>query len=206
MKTTAYTLVIDNYDSFTYNMVEQLRLLGEPVLVKRNDAFSDEDVEHASRILFSPGPGIPQEAGRMPELIQQELGKKPMLGICLGHQCIAEAFGAKLRNLDRVFHGIASEVKQLEAHPLFDGIPETFQAGRYHSWVVEQPLPEALQPLALSTDGQLMAFAHRELPVYGLQFHPESLLTPEGGTIIHNFLKLSASVNEAAITLEKQLP
>lgn len=185
-------LVIDNYDSFTYNLVQYIQeLLGHRVDVFRNDAISLDAVERYDVVVLSPGPGIPSEAGIMPALLQRYAAEKIILGVCLGHQAIGEAFGGILQNLDQVFHGIATPVRRVAADPILsDGIPEVFQAGRYHSWVVKKDsVPDCLEVTAVDEQGEIMAFRHRTYRVFGLQFHPESVMTPEGKRMIANFLK-----------------
>jgi anthranilate synthase component 2 len=186
-----HILVLDNYDSFTYNLVYLLRKLGlgEALDVRRNDAFLLEEVERYDKILLSPGPGIPSEAGLMPELLQRYAPTKSILGICLGHQALAEAFGGTLLNLAEVQHGVASTVT---VHPdrLFEGISSSFRVGRYHSWVVdEQSLPQELEVIARTEDQQIMALRHRHFDLRGLQFHPESILTEYGSQLIQNWIQ-----------------
>jgi anthranilate synthase component II len=184
-------LVLDNYDSFTYNLVYIIRKLGygSQMEIFRNDKINLEDIEVYDKILLSPGPGIPLEAGIMPALIKNYADKKDILGICLGHQAIGEAFGGSLTNLSEVIHGLASEVKVKE-DLLFKDLPETFKIGRYHSWVInEQHLPHELEVIARTPDGQIMGIRHRNLKVRGLQFHPESILTEFGLEIMKNWLE-----------------
>jgi anthranilate synthase component 2 len=184
-------LVLDNYDSFTYNLVYILRELGygDQMDIYRNDKIALEEVEAYDKILLSPGPGLPRDAGIMPELIRKYSATKDILGICLGHQAIGEAFGGSLNNLTEVVHGVASEVK-LKEDVLFKGLPETFKIGRYHSWVIdESTLPEELIVTAKTPDGQIMAVKHREYKVRGLQFHPESILTENGKKIMENWIR-----------------
>lgn len=183
------TVIIDNYDSFTYNLVHLVRELGAEITVYRNDKFELGDLEEFDKILLSPGPGIPSEAGKMMEVIAAYAGKKPILGICLGEQGIGEHFGGTLVNLSEVFHGVQTPVQITADDYIFEGIPQQIQVGRYHSWVVDaQSLPECLEATALSEEGQVMALRHRTLDVRGIQFHPESVLTPQGRTIINNWL------------------
>lgn len=183
-------VIIDNYDSFTYNLSHLLKELGAEVTVLRNDQFDLADLEGYDKIVLSPGPGIPSEAGLMPQVIKLYADKKPMLGVCLGHQAIGEAFGGKLTNLTDVFHGVQTTAKNLHNDYLFDGLADEVQVGRYHSWVVDaQDFPECLEVTALSDEGQVMALRHKTLDVHGIQFHPESVLTPEGRTIVGNWLK-----------------
>lgn len=184
------TLLFDNYDSFTYNIAHCLRELGVEHDVVRNDQITLDEVAAYDRIIISPGPGIPSEAGILMEMLARYADKRPILGVCLGHQALGEHFGAKLRNLDEVWHGVASPlVITTPGHPMFDGLRGDVEAGRYHSWVVSrEEFPEELEITALSPDREIMAMAHRRLPVWGVQFHPESVLTPQGITIIKNWI------------------
>ncbi|HER09735.1 MAG TPA: aminodeoxychorismate/anthranilate synthase component II [Bacteroides sp.] len=185
-------LVLDNYDSFTYNLVQYLeRLPGLRVDVRRNDRISLEEVAAYERILISPGPGIPSEAGITVDLIRAYGAARSILGVCLGHQAIAEAYGGTIRNLERVYHGVGGRVKQMvNDELLFRGVPEVFDAGRYHSWVVEkETLPPVLEVTAENSEGYIMALRHREHDVRGVQFHPESVLTEYGGQMILNWLR-----------------
>lgn len=184
-------LVLDNYDSFTYNLVYIIRQLGygDQMDVFRNDKISLEDVAQYDKILLSPGPGIPSEAGIMPELLKRYSAEKSILGVCLGHQAIGEAFGGSLINLSEVLHGVASQVK-VEKDLLFEGIPDTFPIGRYHSWVIdESTLSSDLEVISKTPDGQIMAVRHKQFSVRGVQFHPESILTENGVKIIQNWLE-----------------
>ncbi len=182
-------VIIDNYDSFTYNLAHLVRALGTEVTVLRNDQFKMEELEEYSKIILSPGPGIPSEAGLLLDVIRTYAGKKPILGVCLGHQAIGEVFGARLENLTDVFHGVATEGTQLGNDEIFYGLPRRITMGRYHSWVVAQEgLPDCLEVTALSDEGQIMALKHKELNVRGIQFHPESVLTPDGRKMIQNWL------------------
>lgn len=181
--------IIDNYDSFTYNLNHIIRELGAETAVVRNDRFKLEELETFDKIVLSPGPGIPEEAGLLMQVIAHYADRKPLLGICLGEQAIGEVFGARLVNLDNVFHGVQSNIHLTEKDYIFDGLPSTIPAGRYHSWVVERNgLPSCLEPTALSDEGHIMALRHKELDVRGIQFHPESILTPHGKQIITNWL------------------
>ena len=183
-------VIIDNYDSFTYNLSHLLKELGADVTVVRNDKFELEDLEQYDKIVLSPGPGIPSEAGLLLEVIRTYAGRKPILGVCLGHQAIGEVFGASLENLKEVYHGVQTEGTQLGNDYIFDGLPERVMMGRYHSWVVaKDSVPECLEVTAMSDDGEIMAMRHRQYDIHGIQFHPESVLTPEGKTIVVNFLK-----------------
>ena len=183
------TVIIDNYDSFTYNLSHLLKELGADVTVVRNDRFRLEDLEQYDRIVLSPGPGIPSEAGLMPQVIKSYAGRKPILGICLGHQAIGEAFGAKLLNIGNVVHGVATPAHLTAQDYLFEGLASDLEVGRYHSWVVDdKDLPQCLEVTSRSDDGYIMSLRHREYDIRGIQFHPESVLTPQGKTIINNWL------------------
>ena len=183
-------LVIDNYDSFVYNLVHYLEDLDCEVTVKRNDQLRLEEVAAFDKILLSPGPGIPEEAGLLLEIIKTYAPTKSMFGVCLGQQAIGEVFGATLINLDQVFHGVATSAKQLVTdEPLFKDIPTEFEIGRYHSWVVApENFPETLEITSVDVNGQIMSLRHKEFDVRGVQFHPESVLTPEGKTMIKNWV------------------
>ena len=184
-------VIIDNYDSFTYNLSHLVKELGAEVTVVRNDQFELADLEQYSKIILSPGPGIPSEAGLLLDVIRTYAGKKPILGVCLGHQAIGEVFGAKLENLSDVFHGVATPCHIIADDPIFSGIPRDITIGRYHSWVVSrEDFPDCLEITAVSEQGQIMALRHRELNVRGIQFHPESILTPDGKKMLQNFLFL----------------
>ena len=183
-------VIIDNYDSFTYNLSHLLKELGAEVDVVRNDKFELKDLEQYDKIVLSPGPGIPSEAGSLLDVIRTYAGRKPILGVCLGHQAIGEVFGASLENLKEVYHGVQTEGTQMGNDYIFDGLPERVMMGRYHSWVVaKDSVPECLEVTAMSDDGEIMAMRHRQYDIHGIQFHPESVLTPEGKTIVGNFLK-----------------
>ena len=184
-------VIIDNYDSFTYNLSHLVKELGAEVTVLRNDQFALADLEPYSKIILSPGPGIPSEAGLLLDVIRTYAGKKPILGVCLGHQAIGEAFGAKLENLSDVFHGVATPCHVMADEPLFSGIQRDFTIGRYHSWVVSREnLPDCLEVTAESDEHQIMALRHKTLNVRGIQFHPESVLTPDGRKMLQNWLFL----------------
>ena len=183
------TVIIDNYDSFTYNLYHLVREAGMEADVLRNDAFRLEDLEAYDKIILSPGPGIPQEAGLLPDVIRTFAGRKPMLGVCLGHQAIAEAFGARLVNLGEVCHGVATEGTLLGTDYIFARLPRRIAMGRYHSWAVSREgLPGCLEVTAESDDGLIMALRHKSYDIHGIQFHPESVLTPAGRTIVENWL------------------
>ena len=183
-------VIIDNYDSFTYNLSHLLKELGADVTVVRNDKFELKDLEQYDKIVLSPGPGIPSEAGLLLDVIRTYAGRKPILGVCLGHQAIGEVFGASLENLKEVYHGVQTEGTQMGNDYIFEGLPERVMMGRYHSWVVaKDSVPECLEVTAMSDDGEIMAMRYRQYDIHGIQFHPESVLTPEGKTIVGNFLK-----------------
>ncbi len=182
-------VIIDNYDSFTYNLSHLVKEQGAEVQVLRNDQFELRALEAYDKIILSPGPGIPSEAGLLCDVIRTYAGRKPILGVCLGHQAIGEVFGARLENLTQVFHGVATPCQIVADDPIFEGLERTITVGRYHSWVVAtEELPVCLEVTALSDEGQIMALRHRQYDVHGIQFHPESVLTPEGRTIIKNFI------------------
>lgn len=185
-------LIIDNYDSFTYNLVHQvIELTGIHPGVFRNDEITLSRIKNYDKIILSPGPGIPSEAGICLDIIRQYAGKKRILGVCLGHQVIGEAFGAKLRNLDTVFHGLEKPVRVTDPSDyLFKGIPPVFNAGRYHSWVVEkEDLPDCLSITCVDDDDLIMAIRHREFDIRGVQFHPESVMTETGLKIMKNWIE-----------------
>ena len=187
-------LVLDNYDSFTYNLVQYIEEeVGYPIDVYRNDQIDLADVAKYDLIILSPGPGIPEEAGIMPELITRYGGEKVILGVCLGHQAIGEAFGGGLINLDQVHHGVETAMtRTAQASVVLDNVPQTFNAGRYHSWVVDpDALPDVLVPTATGEYGGVMAMRHRELPIFGVQFHPESIMTEHGRLMIRNLLNFT---------------
>ena len=187
----ASIVVIDNYDSFTYNLVHAIKKIsGLPVDVFRNDEIALEDLDQYDKIVLSPGPGIPEEAGLLLDIIRRYGPTKSMLGVCLGHQAIGEAFGGTLTNMNRVLHGISTPVTTTKvASRLFDGLPATFEVGRYHSWIVnETDLPECLQVTSYDDKGMIMSMKHTAFDVEGVQFHPESVLTPLGEQMIANWL------------------
>ena len=184
-------LVFDNYDSFTYNLVHLIEKVMECDLeVHRNDKIALKDIERFDKIVLSPGPGIPSEAGILLEVIKEYASKKSILGVCLGQQAIGEVFGGSLINLENVFHGVATPMEVLKDDILFKNVPKTFKAGRYHSWVVsDKNFPDVLEVTAKDEFGNIMALRHKTLDVRGVQFHPESVLTEYGETIISNWLK-----------------
>lgn len=184
-------LLFDNYDSFTYNLLHIVKELGyNDVEVHRNDRISLDDVERFDKIILSPGPGIPGEAGILLPLIRRYAPAKSILGVCLGHQAIGEAFGAQLENLSEVYHGISTPVNVVKDDLLFKGMGKTFDVGRYHSWIVcRNNFPAELEITAEDEHGAIMALRHTRYKVRGMQFHPESVLTPQGKTIIKNWLE-----------------
>lgn len=185
-----HVLVIDNYDSFVYNLVHYLEDLNCEVTVKRNDQLTLEDVKPFHKLLLSPGPGIPEEAGLLKAIIQQYAASKSIFGVCLGQQAIGEVFGGTLTNLDEVYHGVATQVTlSVNDAPLFKGLATHFEVGRYHSWVVsEHGLPDCLEVTSYDKNGQIMSLRHRDLDVRGVQFHPESVLTPDGKQMLANWV------------------
>ena len=183
-------LVIDNYDSFTYNLVHYLEDLDCEVTVYRNDEFEMEDIAHFDKILLSPGPGIPEEAGLLKQVIQYYGPTKSIFGVCLGQQAIGEVYGGTLSNLDKVYHGVATNVtKAVGDELLFEGLENEFEVGRYHSWVVDANLPDCLEATSFDENGQLMSLRHKTYDVRGVQFHPESVLTPNGKKMLENWVK-----------------
>ena len=186
-------LVFDNYDSFTYNLVQLIREAGcDDITVARNDRIALEEVARYDKIVLSPGPGVPTESGMLLPLIREYAASKSILGVCLGEQAIGEAFGAQLENLSEVYHGVATSVKVVADDPLFSGLESVFEAGRYHSWVVSREgFPaDTLRVTAEDEQGRIMALAHRVYDVRGVQFHPESVLTPQGAAMIANWLDM----------------
>ena len=183
-------LLLDNYDSFTYNLLHVVKELGAiDVEVFRNDQIALDEVERFDKIILSPGPGIPEEAGLLLPIIKRYAPTKSILGVCLGHQAIGEAFGARLENLKDVYHGVQTPVSIFHEHILFNGLGKEIPVGRYHSWVVSRnAFPDCLEITAESREGQIMALRHKTYKVHGIQFHPESVLTPQGKEIIKNFL------------------
>ena len=185
-------LVIDNYDSFTYNLVQYFGELGADPQVKRNDAITPDEVEKMKpqKIVISPGPGRPEEAGISRELIRKFGGKIPILGVCLGHQCMGEVYGGKVVRAGRLMHGKTSPI-QHDGKGVFQGLPNPFEATRYHSLIVEKnSVPSCLEVCAETAEGEIMGLRHREYPVHGVQFHPESILSKEGKDLLSNFLKI----------------
>lgn len=183
------TIIIDNYDSFTYNLSHLVKELGAEVTVVRNDQFEMDDLKEYDKIILSPGPGIPSEAGKLLDVIRTYGGKKPILGVCLGHQAIGEVFGARLENIKEVKHGIATPCDIIADDYMFKGLQKQVTVGRYHSWVIaEEGLPDCLEVTAISDDGCIMAIKHKEYDIHGIQFHPESVLTPDGKKMLQNWL------------------
>lgn len=183
-------LVLDNYDSFVYNLVHYLEEFDCDVTVRRNDEIELDEVEKFDKILLSPGPGIPIEAGKMMEIIRKFASAKSIFGVCLGQQAIGEVFGGKLENLDQVYHGVATyAIVKTPNEILFKNVPSHFEIGRYHSWVVsKENFPEELEITSVDENGQIMSLRHRKYNVRGVQFHPESILTPHGKKIIENWV------------------
>ncbi len=200
---TMSILMLDNYDSFTYNLVQYVQeLVGHDIDVFRNDEITLEEVDAYDIIILSPGPGLPKEAGVMPALLQRYASAKKILGVCLGHQAIGEAFGASLKNLDHVYHGVETPMQVIGTDTvLFSGVPAIFPAGRYHSWVVEpDSLPDELIVTARDSAGEIMAMRHREHDVFGVQFHPESVMTPDGMQMLENFLSYCGALPALSTT------
>jgi anthranilate synthase/aminodeoxychorismate synthase-like glutamine amidotransferase len=190
----AQLLLIDNYDSFTYNLALLFCEAGADVDVRRHDAVSEDEAEALAptHLVISPGPGRPAEAGVSSALIRRFAGRIPVLGVCLGHQCLVEAFGGRVDRATRLMHGKVGSVRQVAADPLLDDLPEPFEAGRYHSLAALPPVPDELEITALDADGEIMAVRHRShRALHGLQFHPESILTPDGALIAQRFLALA---------------
>jgi anthranilate synthase component 2 len=185
-------LIFDNYDSFTYNLVHLVKELGyKDVAVHRNDRITLDEIETFDKIILSPGPGIPSEAGLLLPLIRRFAPSKSILGVCLGHQAIAEAFGGRLINLQDVYHGVATPVQIIADDPIFNGLPPSIEAGRYHSWIADRnTFPEVLEVTATDEEGGIMALKHKRYDIHGVQFHPESILTPWGKEIMRGFLEL----------------
>ncbi|QIY82465.1 aminodeoxychorismate/anthranilate synthase component II [Chryseobacterium sp. NEB161] len=185
-------LVFDNYDSFTYNLVQMIeQIAGEKVDVLRNDQVPLQDIEKYDKIILSPGPGIPEEAGILLEVIKKYAPTKSIFGVCLGQQAIAEAFGGSLINLTEIYHGVATESKQVKEHSIFKNLPETLEVGRYHSWAVNpDDFPEELEITSIDKNGMIMSLKHKTYDVHAVQYHPESILTPDGKKILANWLSV----------------
>ena len=183
-------IIIDNYDSFTYNLVHYLEDLNAEVTVYRNDEFELNELEPFDKILLSPGPGLPQEAGLLLDVIKKYASAKSILGICLGQQAIGEVFGGSLINLEKVYHGVSSKVQIQQEDSLFKNLPAEFEVGRYHSWVINpNDFPEDLEITSVDENGEIMSIRHKTLDVKGVQYHPESILTPHGKKILENWLE-----------------
>lgn len=180
--------MIDNYDSFTFNLVHYLEDLGREVIVKRNDQLSLEEVDNYQEIVLSPGPGIPDEAGLLKPIIEKYGPSKRIFGVCLGQQAIGEVYGGSLINLDQVYHGVATQINIIVDDYIFDGLETEIEIGRYHSWVVNPKLPECLEATSLDETGQIMSLRHKVYDIRAVQFHPESVLTPNGKKILENWL------------------
>jgi anthranilate synthase/aminodeoxychorismate synthase-like glutamine amidotransferase len=181
-------LLIDNYDSFTFNLYQVLGELGATVNVRYNDQVRAEDLERATAIVISPGPGNPDSAGQTLEVIRGQHGRLPMLGVCLGHQAIGQAFGGKVVRAPQLMHGKTSRIYH-DGRGLYEGLPNPFEVGRYHSLIVDEAsLPAELEITSYTNEGEIMGVRHRELPIEGVQFHPESILTPQGPRLLQNFL------------------
>ena len=192
-------LIIDNYDSFTYNLVQYFGELGCDVVVKRNDEITIPEIETLGpeRICISPGPGRPEDAGISNEVVRQFGSRTPILGVCLGHQCIGAVFGAEIVSAPRLMHGKTSPVRHHGAG-VFNNLPNPFEATRYHSLIVQrETLPACLEVTAETAEGEVMGLQHREFPIYGVQFHPESILTGEGVALLRNFLMRDDVANRA---------
>lgn len=183
-------LILDNYDSFTYNLVHYCEALDINVTVIRNDVLNLDEVKAYDKIILSPGPHLPKNAGCMMELIERYYLTKPILGVCLGLQALAEFFGGELYNLDQVKHGVQGKCKRVGESQLLNQISSLYTIGLYHSWAVQEPLPNMLQLTSKSEEGVVMSFEHKTLPIFGVQYHPESILTDEGKQIIKNFISL----------------
>ncbi|MGI9526324.1 MAG: anthranilate synthase component II [Weeksellaceae bacterium] len=183
-------LIIDNYDSFTYNLVQLVEeITGDEVEVIKNDQIDLNTIPTYDAVILSPGPGIPKEAGKLLEVIKQYASTVPMLGVCLGHQAMAEAFGGKLKQLEKVYHGIGANLRLLSQDPLYQDMNEPIQVGRYHSWVVdEEYIPEDFEITSTDENGIVMSFHHKKYPMIGVQYHPESILTPQGKQILMNWI------------------
>lgn len=183
-------MVIDNYDSFTYNLVHYLQDLGCEVTVKRNDQLDLKEVEPFAKILLSPGPGIPEEAGLLKRIIKEYGPTKEILGVCLGQQAIAEVFNGQIENLNKVYHGVSTMIQRTERDEvLYKGLPEKMEVGRYHSWVVSKDLPDELIATSLDENGEIMSLKHGHYEVRGVQYHPESILTPHGKQLLKNWVE-----------------
>ncbi len=191
IKSSTKILVFDNYDSFTYNLVQIIeQIIGSEVDVYRNDQIPLEDIEKYDKIILSPGPGIPEEAGILIDVIKKYASTKSIFGVCLGQQAIAEAFGGSLINLSEIYHGVATEATQTNDHHIFKNLPEVLEVGRYHSWAVNpDDFPAELEITSVDKNGMIMSLKHKTYDVHAVQYHPESILTPDGKKILENFLQ-----------------
>lgn len=183
-------LVINNYDSFVYNLTHLLKELGCEITIAYNDKISLNEVNDFSKILLSPGPGLPKDSGKLLEIIRTFAPYKSIFGVCLGQQAIAEAFGGNLIRLEKPLHGESSVVKIIKNDPIFNGLPNEFSVGRYHSWIVQTPLPNSLESTSLDEQGHIMSLRHKQYDLRAVQYHPESILTPNGKKIIENWLMI----------------
>jgi anthranilate synthase component 2 len=193
IKENIKVIIIDNYDSFTYNLVHIVEeILAREITVKRNDEITIKELEEYDKIILSPGPGIPEEAGKLKKIIEELGSKKDILGVCLGLQAIGEVYGCQLKNLEKVYHGISTQMYKTAEHtPVLEGLDTEFTAGRYHSWVIDKDtINDEILITAEDAKGEIMAIQHVNHRVYGVQFHPESIMTPDGHKIIENFLSL----------------
>ena len=195
-------VLLDNYDSFTYNLVHMIKEVlapGDSLEVVKNDLINLDRVADYDRIVLSPGPGLPEEAGLLLSLIERWASRMPILGVCLGHQALGRVYGARLQNPRRVFHGVKSRVHLVKKNYLFAGLDDEIEVGRYHSWLVDRAdFPESLEITALSEDGLIMGLSHKTHDAHGVQFHPESILTPSGKTVLSNFLYKGARHAQSA--------
>lgn len=183
-------LVLDNYDSFTYNLGQMIeQIVGKTVFVAKNDEITVAEIEKFDKIFLSPGPGIPSEAGILLDVIKHFTGKKPIFGVCLGLQAIVEAFGGSLINLEEIYHGVATDARQISEHKIFKNLPEKLEVGRYHSWAANpENFPSELEITSVDKNGMIMSLKHRTFDLHAVQYHPESILTPRGKEILKNFL------------------
>jgi len=198
-------ILLDNYDSFTYNLVQYIEELTQTeISVSRNNKIDVEEIGDYDTIVLSPGPGLPHEAGILLDVIKKYAHTKRILGVCLGHQAIIESFGGSIRNLEKVYHGVATEIHQTDIKSmLFTGIPDTYLAGRYHSWSASvDQIPDELEVTALDNQNEVMAIQHKSLPIYGVQYHPESIMTSVGKKILANFLQISYEISKEDYALE----
>lgn len=183
-------MVLDNYDSFTYNLGQMIeQIVGKTVFVAKNDEITVAEIEKFDKIFLSPGPGIPSEAGILLDVIKHFTGKKPIFGVCLGLQAIVEAFGGSLINLEEIYHGVATDARQISEHKIFKNLPEKLEVGRYHSWAANpENFPSELEITSVDKNGMIMSLKHRTFDLHAVQYHPESILTPRGKDILKNFL------------------